>query len=81
MQHTHERVSDPIGLEIYLASNSIVSRCGGAIGIYFLVERCSLLYLFAGNGAFVQAPYLDVHGEMDMSMRYACCGCSQGIYH
>lgn len=45
-------------------------RCGGAIGIYFLVKRCSLLYLYAGNGAFVQAPYLDVHGEMDMSMRY-----------
>lgn len=44
-------------------------ECGGAIGVYFLVKRCSLLYLYAGNGAFVQAPYLDVHGEVDMSMR------------
>lgn len=43
--------------------------CGGAIGVYFLVKRCSLLYLYAGNGSFVQAPFLDVHGEVDASMR------------
>ncbi|KAL5535029.1 UBR1 [Sanghuangporus sanghuang] len=44
-------------------------ECGGAVGLFFLVKRCSLLYLYAGNGTFVQAPYLDVHGEMDVSMR------------
>ncbi|VDB86546.1 unnamed protein product [Peniophora sp. CBMAI 1063] len=44
-------------------------ECGGVIGMYFLVKKCSLLYLFAGNGTFGQSPYLDVHGEVDMSMR------------
>ncbi|KAF8584966.1 hypothetical protein K439DRAFT_1633097 [Ramaria rubella] len=43
--------------------------CGGVIGVYFLVKRCAILYLFAGNGSFAPAPYLDVHGEVDFSMR------------
>ncbi|THH04445.1 hypothetical protein EW145_g5517 [Phellinidium pouzarii] len=49
--------------------NQHTRECGGAIGVYFLIKRCSLLYLYAGNGSFVQAPYLDVHGEVDTSMR------------
>lgn len=48
----------------------IAPSCGGVIGIYFLVKRCSLLYLYANNGTFVQSPYLDAHGEIDISMRY-----------
>ena len=28
------------------------------------------MYLSAGNGSFGQAPYLDVHGEVDYGMRY-----------
>jgi hypothetical protein len=47
----------------------VISRCGGAIGVYFVVKRCSLLYLYANNGTFAQSPYLDVHGEVDVSMR------------
>ncbi|KAI0757474.1 hypothetical protein C8Q80DRAFT_103676 [Daedaleopsis nitida] len=43
--------------------------CAGPIGLYFLVKRCSLLYLYANSGAFGQSPYLDVHGEVDVSMR------------
>ncbi|KAL4064755.1 hypothetical protein V8B97DRAFT_1875789 [Scleroderma yunnanense] len=43
--------------------------CGGAIGVYFVVKRCSVLYLYANNGSFGQSPYLDVHGEVDISMR------------
>lgn len=39
--------------------------------MYFLVKRCSLLYLFANNGTFALSPYLDGHGEADISMRYA----------
>lgn len=39
------------------------------IGLYFVVKRCSLLYLYASNGSFAQSPYLDVHGEVDISMR------------
>ncbi|QRV91794.1 E3 ubiquitin-protein ligase UBR1 [Ceratobasidium sp. AG-Ba] len=44
-------------------------RCAGAVGLYFLVRRCAILYLSAGNGSFGQAPYLDVHGEVDYGMR------------
>lgn len=73
MQSAYKRVSSlhAYGLKDNpLTSLSRRNRCGGAIGVYFLVKRCSLLYLHSGNGAFVQAPYLDVHGEVDMSMRY-----------
>lgn len=45
-------------------------RCAGAVGLYFLVRRCAIMYLSAGNGSFGQAPYLDVHGEVDYGMRY-----------
>ena len=45
-------------------------RCGGTIGIYFLVKRCSLLYLRPRKGAFEPLPYLDDHGEVGMSMGY-----------
>lgn len=39
--------------------------------MYFLVKRCSVLYLYANDGTFSQSPYLDIHGEVDISMRYA----------
>ncbi|KAF8992917.1 hypothetical protein BDQ17DRAFT_1432049 [Cyathus striatus] len=44
-------------------------ECGGTIGIYFLVKRCTILYLNSSNGTFSSSPYLDVHGEIDISMR------------
>ena len=28
-----------------------------------------MLYLYANNGTFGQSPYLDIHGEPDVSMR------------
>ncbi|KAK2464879.1 hypothetical protein APHAL10511_002955 [Amanita phalloides] len=49
--------------------NMHTRECGGMVGMFFLVKRCSLLYLFAGNGSFLPPPYLDVHGEIDVSMR------------
>ncbi|KAM5534387.1 hypothetical protein V8D89_011980 [Ganoderma adspersum] len=49
--------------------NMHTRECSGPIGLYFLVKRCSLLYLYANDGAFGQSPYLDVHGEVDVSMR------------
>ncbi|KAI0960979.1 hypothetical protein AcV7_000205 [Taiwanofungus camphoratus] len=49
--------------------NMHTRECAGPIGVYFLVKRCSLLYLYANNGTFGQSPYLDVHGEVDVSMR------------
>lgn len=38
--------------------------------MFFLVKRCTLLYLYAGNGSFIPSPYLDAHGEVDPSMRF-----------
>jgi len=49
--------------------NAHTRECGGAIGVYFLVKRCSLLYLYIDKGTFASSPYLDDHGEVDMSMR------------
>ncbi|KAF7295603.1 E3 ubiquitin-protein ligase [Mycena indigotica] len=49
--------------------NMHLRDCGGAIGVYFLVKRCMLLYIYANNGTFAPPPYLDAHGEVDISMR------------
>ncbi|EKM76991.1 hypothetical protein AGABI1DRAFT_77775 [Agaricus bisporus var. burnettii JB137-S8] len=49
--------------------NMHTRECGGMIGVYFLVKRCSLLFLNAGNGTFALAPYMDANGEVDISMR------------
>ncbi|KAH9920331.1 uncharacterized protein B0H18DRAFT_1086433 [Fomitopsis serialis] len=49
--------------------NMHTRECAGPIGIFFLVKRSSLLYIYANNGAFTQSPYLDIHGEVDVSMR------------
>ncbi|KAH9947349.1 hypothetical protein B0H21DRAFT_339112 [Amylocystis lapponica] len=49
--------------------NMHTRECAGPIGIFFLVKRCSLLYLYGNDGSFSQSPYLDVHGEVDVSMR------------
>ncbi|THU98837.1 hypothetical protein K435DRAFT_837946 [Dendrothele bispora CBS 962.96] len=49
--------------------NMHTRECGGALGVYFLVKRCIVLYLYGNSGTFNQSPYLDVHGEVDISMR------------
>jgi hypothetical protein len=33
------------------------------------IKRWVLLYLYAGSGSFGHMPYLDSHGEYDISMR------------
>ncbi|KAF8880925.1 hypothetical protein CPB84DRAFT_1687402 [Gymnopilus junonius] len=48
--------------------NMHTRECGGTIGIYYCVKRCSVLYLNSGNGTFTASPYLDAHGEVDLSM-------------
>lgn len=37
--------------------------------MFFLVKRCALLYLHANSGTYALSPYLDIHGEVDTSMR------------
>ena len=67
MQYAHERV----GFRSHCSLHKLIlnCRCGGVIGAYFVPKRCCVLYLFGGNGSFASAPYLDVHGEVDFSMR------------
>ncbi|KAF4623369.1 hypothetical protein D9613_001400 [Agrocybe pediades] len=48
--------------------NMHTRECGGTIGIYYCVKRCSVLYLNNLNGTFTPSPYLDAHGEVDLSM-------------
>jgi E3 ubiquitin-protein ligase UBR1 len=33
------------------------------------IKRWLLIYLYAGSGSFGHMPYLDTHGELDLSMR------------
>ncbi|KAI7893972.1 uncharacterized protein EV154DRAFT_119270 [Mucor mucedo] len=45
-------------------------ECGGEIGIFLSVKRCVLILLHNGNGWFINAPYLDPHGEVDQGLRH-----------
>ncbi|CEJ03530.1 hypothetical protein RMCBS344292_17511 [Rhizopus microsporus] len=50
--------------------NLHTAECGGEIGIFLYVKRCVLLLLHNGNGWFMNAPYLDPHGEVDQGLRH-----------
>ncbi|CAI2174520.1 3024_t:CDS:10 [Funneliformis geosporum] len=45
--------------------NLHTKSCGGEIGIYLLVKKCVILLLHVDNGCYMNAPYLDKHGEVD----------------
>lgn len=45
--------------------NAHMWTCGGSSGVFFLVKRNALLWLYADKGAFGVAPYLDGHGKAD----------------
>jgi E3 ubiquitin-protein ligase UBR1 len=47
-------------------------RCGMGVGMFVDIKRWVLLYLYAGSGSFSHMPYLDSHGELDLSMRWVC---------
>ncbi|CAG8598717.1 10072_t:CDS:10 [Funneliformis mosseae] len=48
--------------------NLHTKSCGGEIGIYLLVKRCVILLLHVDNGCYMNAPYLDRHGEVDLGL-------------
>ena len=60
--------------------NMHTRECGGTVGVFYCVKRCSVLYLNAGNGTFTPSPYLDTHGEVDLSMRYVLFGLKNVSY-
>ena len=70
MQCSYTRVSNCLPRAVEFTCRLDSDRCGGTIGIYFPVKTCSLLYLYDNKGTFESSPYLDDHGEVDMSMRY-----------
>ncbi|KAI8645793.1 hypothetical protein BD408DRAFT_480312 [Parasitella parasitica] len=45
-------------------------ECGGEIGAFLSVKKCVLILLHNGNGWFMNAPYLDTHGEVDQGLRH-----------
>jgi len=44
-------------------------ECGTSTGIYLLIKKNAIIYLYADKGAFQAAPYLDSHGEPDLGFR------------
>lgn len=49
--------------------NSHLEACGQNIGIFLLPKRSSVLFLNDKKGSFMPAPYLDLHGESEDTMR------------
>ena len=49
--------------------NTHMWSCGASMGIFLLVRKCALIYLYADKGTFGAAPYLDAHGEADLGLR------------
>ncbi|QIW99631.1 hypothetical protein AMS68_005149 [Peltaster fructicola] len=41
----------------------------GKIGIFINIRKCMMLFMNGENGSWVNAPYLDVHGEADPTLR------------
>lgn len=49
--------------------NKHLETCGRNIGIFLLPKRSSVLFLNDNQGSFMPAPYLDLHGESEDTMR------------
>jgi hypothetical protein len=52
------------------SDQSTAGSCGGSVGIYFLIKKNSILYLYSDKGTFSTPPYLDAHGEVDLGGRF-----------
>lgn len=46
------------------------SSCGKNIGIFINIRKCRVLLLNNRKGSFLNAPYLDEHGEVDPGFRH-----------
>ncbi|KAJ3135188.1 hypothetical protein HK100_003039 [Physocladia obscura] len=49
--------------------NNHMKQCSGDIGIFFLIKRFNILLLHNEKGHVIDPPYLDIHGEVDVSRR------------
>ncbi|WEW58063.1 E3 ubiquitin-protein ligase ubr1 [Emydomyces testavorans] len=50
--------------------NRHVQKCGMNIGIFINVRKCAVLFLHGRHGCWQFAPYLDIHGEVDLGFRH-----------
>ncbi|KAK9767314.1 E3 ubiquitin-protein ligase ubr1 [Basidiobolus ranarum] len=46
-----------------------MKECLGSVGMCLLVKKSMVVYQHRENGCFMDAPYLDVHGEVDHGLR------------
>lgn len=69
MQHPYERVSRIANWATASALTTWFRSCGTGTGMFVDIKRWLLIYLYAGSGSFGHMPYLDTHGELDLSMR------------
>ncbi|KAJ3109425.1 hypothetical protein HDU97_006670 [Phlyctochytrium planicorne] len=53
----------------YGECNLHMQECGGEIGVYFMIKKFRILLLHGYKGQYKEPPYLDSHGEVDLSMR------------
>lgn len=49
--------------------NTHMKKCSGDIGIFLVVKESFVLLLHADGGSIMSAPYLDIHGEVDLFLR------------
>ncbi|KAI8927517.1 hypothetical protein BC831DRAFT_452194 [Entophlyctis helioformis] len=49
--------------------NLHMAECAGSVGAYLLVKDGIMLLLHNENGFYVNPPYLDAHGEVDLKFR------------
>ena len=44
-------------------------KCAGGLGVFFVVQRCSVLLVHKNRSAYSLSPYVDVHGEEDIGLK------------
>ncbi|KAI8850290.1 hypothetical protein BC829DRAFT_488840 [Chytridium lagenaria] len=49
--------------------NLHMKTCGGDVGIFFLVKTFRILFLNHEKGTYMEPPYLDSYGEVDLNLR------------
>nr|KMM65408.1 hypothetical protein CPAG_01759 [Coccidioides posadasii RMSCC 3488] len=50
--------------------NRHVEKCGKNVGVFINIRKCAVLFLHNRHGCFHVAPYLDIHGEVDLGFRH-----------
>jgi E3 ubiquitin-protein ligase UBR1 len=50
-------------------ANGLFRRCGGNVGIFINIRKCTVLFKHELHGTWTVAPYLDSYGETDPTLR------------